>query len=167
MRDALPRRAVECHTRPMPKGPQGQKIRQRHGRPQPARRESCGRLRKICTIAIFRKSSVSFDLYGSRRVMDMQCVFTGGKMGYLSKRQRRERAVEFRQLAEGAERLAGIMTLSENRAAFVRLALHWLSCAREVENARWTDPEAYRALAELHLLEGCFLIFRVGRHWNC
>lgn len=67
-------------------------------------------------------------------------------MGYLSKRQRRERADEFRQFAEDANWLAGMMTLSENRAAFVRLALHWLSCAREIENARWSDPEAYRTL---------------------
>ena len=67
-------------------------------------------------------------------------------MGYLSKRQRHERAEEFRQMAQDAELLASMMTLSENRAAFVRLALHWLSCAREVENARWSDPEAYRAL---------------------
>jgi len=67
-------------------------------------------------------------------------------MGHLSKAQRRERAAKFRQLAEDAECLAGMMTLSENRTAFVRLAVHWHSCAREVENSRWTDTAAYRVL---------------------
>ena len=67
-------------------------------------------------------------------------------MGHFSKAQRRERAARFRQLAEDAEGLAGMMALSENRAAFVKLAVHWHSCAREVENARWTNTAAYRVL---------------------